>query len=83
MGDDQRVVTSSALARWNRFQLLVYGRLHAETGLPITVIIERFAAVIRRDFGEVFFENVDAEESQAVDRSGSFDDRHSDRGSRV
>ena len=72
-----------ALGRWNAFQLSVYGRLHAETGLPMSAIIERFATVMRRDFGWAFFGNVDTQGSPAFDRFGSFDDPHSDRRSPV
>ena len=45
MGDDGKAVTSTALSRWNDFQLAIYVRLAAQTGLPMSAIIERFAAV--------------------------------------
>ena len=80
---DSTTEPRGALGRWNDFQLSVYVRLAAETGLPMSAIIERFAAVIRRDLGWAFFGNVDTQGSPAFDRFGSFEDPHSDRRSPV
>lgn len=44
-----------AMVRWMSFQREIFRRLEEETGSPVPLIIERFAGVIRRDFGECFF----------------------------
>ncbi len=44
-----------AMVRWMSFQRETLRRLQEETGWPVPLIIERFAGVIRRDFGECFF----------------------------
>ena len=46
---------STPLARWSRFQLSVFFQLQDELDQPLTAVIERFAEVVRRDFGQVFF----------------------------